>query len=201
MRHLLLSVWALIFLPLFSPVFAVSVPSFPLCASPQGDVQVSYSEGVHGIVGSTASYTGKDTVYRLSETQVTQCFCAADGQGIQTNWWEASALLDEDVRILETQGWMYVPTGSVWGLSDKPYMAKNISYSCLPGQNGGGSSSTTSNGTGGGGDIAGESTGDILGLAATGDTVLLIGIFLSAFLTLAFSISRILRGARSEKNN
>ena len=94
MKKTILGLFLFTFLQLsvVSPVFAISTPSFPSCANPQGVVRASYSEGVHGIVGSSATYTGSDAVYTLSDDTVTQCFCSVDGAGIQTNWWKASSL-------------------------------------------------------------------------------------------------------------
>ena len=169
-------------------VLAVSTPSFPACANPQGSLKVSYSEGVHGIVGSGATYTGKDTVYTLSDSTTTQCFCGADGNGIQTNWWKASSLTESEINILKADGWHYVPTGSLWGLAVDPYLAKNISYSCNSSSNSSGSvqdSSTAQDldtGTGG---------GDVLGLAATGDSALVYGSFLLGALLLIVGLRRL----------
>ncbi len=169
-------------------VFAVSTPSFPACANPQGSLKVSYSEGVHGIVGSGATYTGKDTVYTLSDSTTTQCFCGADGNGIQTNWWKASSLTESEINILKADGWHYVPTGSLWGLAVDPYLAKNISYSCNSSSSSSGSvqgSSTTQDldtGTGG---------GEVLGLAATGDSALVYGSFLLGTLLLIVGLRRL----------
>ena len=84
-----------------NPVHAVTIPSFPVCTSPQGDIKVSYSEGTHGIVGSTETYTGRDAVYTLSQDTLTQCFCSTDGNGIQTNWWNAFSLSEDQVNTLK----------------------------------------------------------------------------------------------------
>ncbi len=185
MKKQLLTIFSL-FIFLFSfaaPAFAVTTPTFPSCANPQGDVKVTYSDGTHGIVGSTATYTGRDSVYTLSDDTVTQCFCGADGNGIQTNWWKATSLTDDEINILKSEGWVYVPAGNLWGLADAPYVAKNITYSCLPG---GSSSSNNSESldTGIGG-------GDVLGLAATGDSVLVYGSFLLGIVLLIIGLRRI----------
>lgn len=170
-------------------VFAIDAPSFPLCANPSGQVIVHYDTGTHGIVGSNGTYTGSDTVYNVGEVQVTQCFCSTDGSGIQTNWWNASSLSEEQISVLTTQGWVYVPTGNLWGLSESPYLAKNLTYSCLPtgggDPNGGGDGRSDGRSSCpectqtpiGGGDILGASTGDVLGLAATGDSWILYSVF------------------------
>ncbi len=174
-----------------TPAFAVTTPSFPACANPQGSIKVSYSEGTHGIVGSGQTYTGKDTVYTLTDTTTTQCFCGADGNGIQTNWWKASSLTENEIEILKSEGWHYIPTGSLWGLAVDPYLAKNISYRCLAD-----SSSSTTNGS-----VQGSSTtqdldtgtggGEVLGLAATGDSALVYGSFLLGALFLIVGLRRL----------
>lgn len=163
-----------------TPAFAVTKPSFPACANPQGTTKVSYADGTHGIVGSTATYTGKDAVYTLSDDTVTQCFCSADGVGIQTNWWKASSLTEEEINILKSEGWFYIPAGNLWGLDQAPYVAQNISYSCLPGSSSSSSSSSNNsssqdNGTGGG-----DPEGSVLGLAATGNIATVYAAFILA---------------------
>lgn len=181
------------------PVYAIEVPDFPSCASPRGDIQASYGTGVHGIVGSSAVYTGSDTVYRISDTAVTQCYCAENGQGIQTDWWKADGLSETDIKVLGTQGWIYVPAGELWGLSTGPYVAKNISYSCLPAQAGlPGSSSAGSPGSvagvhDAGGIGGGEDEGDILGLAATGDSLFVYSVFAVGFALLVSGVRRLQR--------
>jgi hypothetical protein len=190
---LVLFLFTFLQLSVVSPVFAISTPSFPSCANPQGVVRASYSEGVHGIVGSSATYTGSDAVYTLSDDTVTQCFCSVNGAGIQTNWWKASALSEEQLKILESLGWIYVPNGNLWGLAEDPYITKNSNFNCLPG-----ASSTPTihntvsedNGTGGG-DVLGETTGSVLGLAATGDSLLVYSSFLLGIVFLYIGISRI----------
>lgn len=173
------------------PAFAVTIPSFPACANPQGSLKVSYSEGVHGIVGSGATYTGKDTVYTLSDDTVTQCFCGADGNGIQTNWWKASSLSESEINILKADGWHYVPTGSVWGLAVDPYVAKNVSYNCLQNTSttSTSNSSTSDNGVGGG-EVLGESSGEVLGLAATGDSILVYLSFILGLILTYLGVKR-----------
>lgn len=173
---------------------AVSTPSFPACANPQGSLKVSYSEGTHGIVGSSATYTGKDTVYTLSDITLTQCFCSTDGNGIQTNWWKASSLTESEVNILKSEGWHYVPNGSLWGLAVDPYVAKNISYSCLStntttSTNNSSTASHSDNGVGGG-DVLGVSSGEVLGLAATGDSILVYVSFVLGFILTKIGIKR-----------
>lgn len=175
------------------PVLAVNVPNFPSCAAPSGQVIASYPDGVHGIVGSANTYTGNDTVYQLSDSTLIQCFCGPDGQGVQTNWWKASSLTEEEIEILKSQGWYYIPDGSLWGLANDPYVAQNISYNCQPGKPGSNDNPNRSGGGSGigGGDILAASTGDVLGLAATGDSALVYGVFGSSILFLLIGIARI----------
>lgn len=145
-------------------------PSFPSCTNPSGTVKVSYPSGTHGIPGVSSSFSGSDTVYDLGSGNHIQCFCADNGQGIQTNWWNVNSLTKEEIDILTAQGWTFIPTGSVWGLEDDPYLVQNTNYSCRGKTNG-----TSDNGNGGGGTgsvaQASESVGSVLGLAATGDAL------------------------------
>ncbi len=173
-----LVVATLLLLSSTSIAYALDIPSFPACVSPSGTIRVQYSNGTHGIVGSGSTYTGADTVYQISDSTLTQCFCSSDGVGIQTNWWNASSLSENQIEVLKAEGWHYVPAGNLWGLDDSPYVAKNISYSCLPqssstpnpSSSSSSSSSTSGDGMGGG---SNTETGSVLGLAATGDSILL----------------------------
>ena len=128
--------------------FAATPPDFPACTNPQGPIRSQYNNGVHGVVGNSAEFKGKDTVYTVNENQVLQCLCTDDGQGIQTNWWKISSLNDSEIQVLKNSGWYYVPNGALWGLDNAPYMAKNNSYTCK-------------------GDLGGIGGGDVLGLATT----------------------------------
>ncbi len=159
-------------------VLAVNIPSFTACVSPEGTITSNYPSGSFGIVGKTGSLAGSDTVYKLSDIALTQCFCPLDGNGIQTNWWKASNLTAEEINEQVSQGWILVPDGSVWGLDPAPYLALNINYSCSGGGSTQGSSTTSSNG-GVGGQTLGSSTGQILGLATTGNMqlVTLLAVF------------------------
>ncbi len=137
---------------------AQTVPSFPSCSNPQGSVKVSYSEGTHGIVGNGGTFTGSDTVYTLSKGTLTQCFCADNGDGTQTNWLHAASLTEAEIQVLKNQGWISVPNGQLWGLAAGEWLAFNSSFSC----------------SGGGGQILAASTGtrgNVLGLATTGNIV------------------------------
>ena len=154
-----------LFLLLARPVFAVSEPSFPVCTNPSGDIQSPATSGNHGIVGSLATYTGRDTVYKVNAPQgYMQCFCGDSGEGIQTNWWKADGLTDAEIAVLKSQGWTFVPNGALWGLENAPYLAKNTTFSCKSDSSSsriGGDSATN---TSGGGVSSGA-----LGLATTGN--------------------------------
>lgn len=144
-RKLLLILTTLIY-GLFwaTPASAISTPTFPSCLSGQiGSVVAHYDSGTHGIVGDTNVYTGRDTVYSVTDTTLVQCFCSPTGSGIQTNWWKVGSLDQEQIQALVADGWIYVPSGLAWGLSDSAYFAKNLNYSCSGG--------SSSGGTGGGG--------------------------------------------------
>lgn len=179
----------LFLLPIFllvsaRPVFAVETPNFPACSNPEGTLIASYDSGVHGVVGGT-SYSGNDKVYKIDEDRLVQCLCTTDGKGIQTNWWRASSLNQEEIKILENEGWIYVPNGTVWGLEDSAYIAKNINYSCL-----------SDNGTGGGSSSSSSSSvGQVLGLAFTGNIKLIYSVFALGIISLLYG--QILHRARS----
>lgn len=134
---------------------------FPVCANPQGSVKSQYASGTHGIPGSLATYQGSDTVYQLSKDKLTQCFCAVDGSGIQTNWLKASGLSEEEVDAYKDAGWIFIPNGANWGLDDIAYLSYNSTYSCK------GSSTGSSGGTGG--SVLSASANAVLGFASTGN--------------------------------
>lgn len=165
-----------LFLATASNVLAVESPNFPACSNPQGTLISSYDSGTHGVVGGT-SYSGSDKVYKIDNENVTQCLCTTDGKGIQTNWWKASSLTEEQVNILKSESWTYVPNGTVWGLDDSAYLTKNTDYSC-----------TSDNGTGGGSTNSGSSSsiGQVLGLAFTGNIRLIYAIFALGLLSLTY---------------
>lgn len=191
LRNALLAlVFCMIFLKSVTPIFAFSPPSFPSCETPQGKVLAAYSNGDHGIVGSSDTHTGSDTVYSVSPTQVLQCFCPPAGTGIQTQWLKADTISTQDQDFLIRSGWILVPNGALWGLDAAPYLTLNSNYVCNgsgggggtggsnngAGSNNGNSNSNSnggSNGIGGGGSVLGISTipqfdGSVLGLASTG---------------------------------
>lgn len=157
-------------------VKAVDVPNFPTCSNPQGILKVSFDSGVHGIVGNPGEFQGADHVYTVDDARTVQCFCSSDGTGIQTNWWKVSSLTQDEIQTLKNLGWTFIPTGSVWGLADAPYMAQNVTYSCKSGNsnNGGGGSSSSNSSSGGSVSSSAASTsssvGSVLGLAYTGGT-------------------------------
>ena len=169
-----------------SALFAFDVPSFTSCLNPQGDIKANYETGTHGIVGSGATFSGKDTVYTISDNALTQCFCAVDGNGIQTNWWKVSSLTDSEINVLKSQDWVYVANGALWGLEQVPYLALNSDYTCKSSGGGGGgtgdsgSSSNGSSNASSGGSVAGVSAGvgQVLGLASTGNSKFFYGVLL-----------------------
>lgn len=148
-----------------SQAFAVVPPTFPVCSNPQGTLKASYDSGTHGVPGNSSNFTGKDSVYTLSSDTLVQCLCADNGQGVQTNWWKVSSLTADEIAILISQGWTQVPDGSAWGLDQAPYLAKNLNFACFPGT--------------GGPDVLGVSTGDVLGLATTGNAAFIFSVILA----------------------
>ncbi|GEM_PF-678015 len=177
-----------LFLPLPVSAQAVSTPSFPTCINPEGEIIAQYLSGTHGIPGNTAEYHGSDTVYRINNNQVLQCFCPENGNsGIQTVWLKTSLLNEEEVSILRRTGWVVIPNGALWGLDPEAYITKNASFECRGvgggtgggdngGGNGGSSNSSSRSGSseaGVGGAVLGAATRfpQILGLASTGNTL------------------------------
>jgi hypothetical protein len=161
--------------------YAQEVPNFPSCSNPQGQVIAQYSDGFHGVVGRTDTYQGSDNVYKVSEGAVTQCFCADNGQGVQTDWWKTSLISEDQAQSFTNQGWIYAPNGALWGLDESPYFAKNTDFSCQgSNQNsgsGGGNSSTDSSSAGVGGAsaiLSASIVSDVLGLADTGNISVII---------------------------
>lgn len=172
---------------------AITPPSFPSCTSPEGQVIAQYSSGTHGVPGSFVEHRGKDTVYKVSDDRLTQCLCTENVDGIQTNWWKISSITEADIATLKNLGWVFVPTGSVWGLEDTPYMAINSSFNC------GGATTTTSSGGGSGSGGGGESpsvSGEVLGLATTGNIVRLYGLIALGSLSLILGL--LLRKSKSK---
>ncbi len=150
---------------------------FPVCANPQGSVKSQYASGTHGIPGSFATYLGRDAVYQLSKDKLTQCFCAVDGSGIQTNWLKASGLSDEQINQYKDAGWIYIQNGANWGLEESPYLSYNSTYSCA---------GSVTGGTGG--SVLGASTNAVLGLASTGNMKILLAVTGIGLLSLFFGL-------------
>ncbi len=147
MKKLIATAFLIAFFLLPVQVKAVDVPAFSACTAPTGEVIANYSEGIHGIVGESAQYSGHDTVYKMNEWQIVQCFCPKDeGQGIQTVWWKYTNLSETDVTVLTKQGWIHVANGKLWGLDDANYLTKNTRFNC---KNGSGTGTGTSTGIGG----------------------------------------------------
>jgi hypothetical protein len=169
------------------PVVASEV-QFTSCLTPSGSVVADYADGSHGIAGQ-GSVSGHDTVYSLGGGNALQCLCDSNGNGTQTNWLKIGELSEDQIKVYQSQGWIYIPDGSAWGLSQGAYLAKNVSYSC-------GSSTTNSGGgdgrTDGRTDGRSDGLGSIVqaakgsaGLASTGDikfvlSILGAGIILTA---------------------
>lgn len=146
-------------------ILAFDVPSFPTCAAPIGTQKEYFANGTHGIPGDTTTHVGSDSVIAYTDNQLIQCFCAADGNGIQTNWWKIPELDQEQIKSYLNDNWNYIPDGSAWGLENAPYLAKNYAMICAGGR-GGGEVLGANLGTGG---------GEVLGLAATGNITQIYG--------------------------
>jgi len=140
---------------------AVTIPTFPSCPDPGGTLKSQYSDGTHGIAGRTTEYTGSDSVHTLTDSTHIQCFCADTGEGIQTDWWKVSSLSEDEIKILKNEGWVYIPNGALWGYENEPYMAKNSEYACQGGPRIG---------------SVEAGFGEVLGLASTGNIVLIYAV-------------------------
>ncbi len=128
---ILIAVTLVAFFGNFQRVYAsYTIPVFPTCSNPNGTLTVNYTDGIHGIVGNSATYSGSDKVFSLENGNALQCFCAADNQGIQTNWWKVSSITESEIQTLKNLGWHFIPDGRAWGLMEGPYMAQNITYTC-----------------------------------------------------------------------
>lgn len=183
-KFLSLLIGLLVYSMLASSIEAVNTPSFPACSNPQGSVKADYPSGTHGIVGSTATYTGSDKVYQVDSEKVMQCFCASTGgSGIQTNWWKIPNLSESEINIFKSQGWIYVPNGALWGLDEAPYLAINTNYSCSS-SNGNNNSSNSGSSQGSVAGAAANAVGDVLGLASTGNNTFFYLTFITGVLSL-----------------
>lgn len=198
-------IFALIFywLSLTQTAHAVyTLPSFDSCHNPTGSIKADYPTGSHAIVGVLGLQTGSDKVFSGGNDDYTQCFCPPSGNtGIKTQWLSAGEISKEDQNVLITQGWVYIENGADWGLSNQPYLAKNVEFSCGGGgsegggggtSSGGGGSASGSGGTGGGGDVLGIST-----LAATSNPLTRYQILL----TILLSVGLIAYGYKIQKNS
>lgn len=172
--------------------FAVAVPNFPACANPQGTVKATYDTGTHGVPGDNASYTGKDTVYTLTNDTLLQCLCTDDGKGIQTNWWKVSSLSENEIKILENSGWIFVSNGLAWGLDNAPYLAQNIAFSCAveQGSQGGVGGGHVSDGRSDGrtDSLGGKPSGQVLGFAFTGNSPIILSIASLGLILIGFGL-------------
>lgn len=183
-------------------VEAFTVPDFPSCLNaPQDKLEVSHS-GTHGVPGDSRSFTGQDDVYFLDgKNFIMQCLCPPNNEGIQTNWWKVDNLSTEEIEALKTEGWIYIPDGSAWGLDSSKYLAKNLNYSCTVGGNGeenrssGGSSESggSSSGSSSSSSSSPSSVGAVLGLASTGNIASVYFFFLLGIVsvTLGFILTKI----------
>ena len=195
MRYFILVLFVITILTQVGEILAYDVPEFTSCLNPQGSVKANYETGTHGIVGKSGTFEGKDTVYSVSENSLTQCFCAVNGSGIQTNWWKAATLSESEIAVLKSQGWVYIPNGALWGLEGEPYLALNSEFTCKSSggnsvsgssNNSGSSSSSSGNNSGTGSVLAAASggVGQVLGLASTGNSTFLFLVSLISALSL-----------------
>ena len=115
---------------------AAEVQSFPSCASQtQPGDRAHYDLGWHQIVGEQGWRQGSDDVYSLEEGNFLQCFCPVDGiQGIQTDWWKAAGLNQEEINLYTSQGWLFEGSGNDWNLQDAGYLARNSNFQCGEGE-------------------------------------------------------------------
>lgn len=200
----LLGVITILFVCLASTTHAAALPNFFTCLNPQGDLKIT-TNGTHGVPGTQQSYDGTDQIYTqtgqdtFSSSTVVQCLCPTNGQGVQTNWWNASNLTDSEINVLEAQGWIYIPDGSAWGLNPTPYLAQNTHYACTSGANGSSgtnesTNSTTANGSNGSStnnastsNTSGNTIQSVLGafsqLGSTGNALSLYELFFIGLLT------------------
>ena len=157
-----------------------NVPPQATCITPQGEKIASYAGGIHGIVGNSSTFAGRDDVYNLGISNALQCFCATDGSGIDTIWWGSiSTLTQTQIDGYTASGWIYVPNGALWGLESKPYLAKNTNYTCSQTTAGGSSEGSS---TSSGGQVLGST------LAATGGKGAVIGLIYASALYLTIGI-------------
>jgi hypothetical protein len=111
------------------PAFADGV-DFGSCLNPRVAASQVNVKNNHGVAGTTTTYAGTDKIYNLSNGNTLQCLCPDNGKGIQTNWLSTKNMSQADISQYKHDGWIYVVTGSTWGLADVPYLAKNSDYAC-----------------------------------------------------------------------
>ncbi len=188
------------------PAFGSTMPDFASCLNAQGTISAHYADGEHGIAGKEGLVQGEDTVYNIAQDNYMQCFCPPDGSGIQTNWWNASDLTQDEIKSYTYAGWTYIPDGSVWGLGNHPYIAHNLTYACRggstpndPGDPGSSNNSSSSNSSSSSssnssssnsspGTVLGVGGGDILGLASTGNIAFMYTLAVLGTVSLAAGI-------------
>lgn len=190
-RIVIFTLLAIVYAMVLVPADAATTPSFPSCLNPQGTPIASYAEGVHGIPGRSETYNGADTVYKVTDETLIQCFCPEDGDGIQTNWMKASNLSEGEIESYKAAGWIYIPDGSAWGLDQGAYLAKNNNYSCRGGIGGANSSrkhrsskKSTSSPSSAGAAVLGQ----VLGLASTGSLESLYNLWLVGLIALTTGV-------------
>jgi len=166
---------SLVFIALATNVLAAGAPGYPSCVNPVGSLKASYSSGVHGIPGDQGRFEGEDKVYTTSDIGYMQCFCDTYGRGIQTNWWKIPHLSADEIKSYEKDGWIFISNGQAWGLTNDPYLAKNIEYNC--------------GGVGG---------GEVLSYAGTGNITFIYSV---AFFGVALLSSGVMMKLRSKKNS
>ncbi len=173
MKHLLIILITILSLGWFGTTSVLAeyqIPAtFTSCHNPVGDIKADYPIGEHAIVGVIGLKNGSDKVFAVGNDNYTQCYCPTNGSiGVKTNWLAAGNIAKEDQNVLITQGWIYIPNGADWGLSNQPYLAKNIEFTCSEGGN---DSSGGGGGTSGGGSSSGQGGGgEVLGISTLADT-------------------------------
>jgi|SRR3989344_2425443 len=149
--------------PVYAQERSLAVPPQATCITPTGKKIVTYLEGIHGVPGNLAAFTGSDEVFNLGNNDALQCFCATNGTGVETIWWSSfTGLTQAEIDNFVAQGWVFVPNGSAWGLSQKPYLAKNTNFFCSP--------PTTTSSSPSGPSQTSTTPGDVLGIQTLAQT-------------------------------
>jgi uncharacterized membrane protein YgcG len=171
--------------------------TFTSCHNPVGSIKADYPTGQHAIVGVIGLKNGSDKVFAVGSDNYTQCYCPTEGNtGVKTNWLAAGNIPKEDQNVLITQGWVYISNGADWGLSQQPYLAKNIEFSCSGGDRGG-DGGTSGGGQGGGGGTSGG--GEVLGISTLANTSSDVSKY-QILLTILLSVGLIAYGYKIQKN-